>query len=43
MFAEVASEHFVPQIGHFLDDRRLEHIARISADPGLTKAHVEDG
>ena len=41
VFAKAVSEHFVPQLGHSLDDRRLEHIARISSDSSLTKAHEE--
>ena len=42
MVAEAKSEHLVLQFGHRLDGRRLDQIARISADSSLTKAD-EDG
>lgn len=33
---QVPGNHFVQQFGHALDNRRLEHIAGISADTSLT-------
>jgi hypothetical protein len=38
---KAASEHLVPQFGYLLDDRRLDRMIRVSADPRLTKAHEE--
>jgi hypothetical protein len=34
--AEIASNHFVPQLGYGLDDRGLEDTTRICPDSGLT-------
>jgi hypothetical protein len=42
VLAHVPSNHFVQQLGRALDNRRLEHIARIRPDSSLTKAD-EDG
>ena len=36
MVGQVPGNHFVQQFGHALDNRRLEHIAGISADTSLT-------
>ena len=38
---KVASEHFVPQLGHSLDDRHLDCIIRVSTNSRLTRAHEE--
>ena len=42
MVTEALSDHLVPQFGHCLDGRRLDHIASISTDSSLKKTD-EDG
>ena len=37
MFGHVPGNHRVHQLGHALDNRHLDHIARISTDAGLMK------
>jgi len=43
MLCEVPSNHLIQQFGHALHNHRLEHIARVSANSGLTKKTREDG
>jgi len=38
MIVKVVSDHLVQQFGHALDNRRLEHTARVSPDSGLYKS-----
>jgi len=40
---QVVSDHLVQQFGHALDNRRLEHTARVSSDSSLTKKRVRMG
>lgn len=40
MLVEVPSNHFVQQFGNALNNRRLEHIARVCADSSLTEKDV---
>ena len=43
MFGHVPGNHRVHQLGHAVDNRHLEHIARISTDAGLTKLRENGG
>ena len=42
MFGHVPGNHRVHELGRGLDDLRLEHIARVSANTGLTKLREND-
>ena len=39
MFGHVPGNHRVHKLGRGLDNWRLDHIARVSTDTGLTKLH----
>ena len=43
MFGHVPGNHRVHQLGHTRDNRRLDHVARVSTDTGLTTIRENGG